>query len=218
MNTIDDDAIIPPEWVPLSVAPNWIDRIYDVSGGAVRRELILAVREKLHIPHRVLCKLRTSSTRILPSGFVYEWSWGVQCVFVTDWELAEADWKSCTVGGWKNSDETRERLPIEVPWKWVDSFVRPRLRGWKRETADAPLSRTGAAGRPSSLANLVAPELMRRALAGETLATIKDEAQALSTWLAENHPKQPQIKPKAIENSLRAQLWAAVRSAQNRGI
>jgi hypothetical protein len=84
--------------------------------------------------------------------------------------------------------------------------------------AAAPLNRTGAVGRPTSVANLVAPELERRAAARETLSTMKDEAEALSKWLATEHPKQPQITPKAIENSLRPEPRAAVSTARKRGI
>jgi hypothetical protein len=82
----------------------------------------------------------------------------------------------------------------------------------------APLNRTGAQGHPSSMTNLVAPELTRRAAAGETLSTMKAEAAALSKWLANEHPRQPQAKPRAIENALRGTLRTAVNAAKERGI
>ena len=58
-----------------------------------------------------------------------------------------------------------------------------------QNAADPVITRTGAQGHPSSMADLVAPELAkRRAAAGETLSTMKGEAAALSKWLASEHP------------------------------
>jgi hypothetical protein len=82
----------------------------------------------------------------------------------------------------------------------------------------APITRSGAQGRPSSIDNLVRPELERRKAAGETLPTIKAEAEALSKWLANNHSGHPQVRPRPLENSLRSELRAAVSAKEERHI
>ncbi len=216
MNTAGDDPTIPPEWPPLIELPDWVRRIYGVGSDAIRREFILAVRSGMEIRHRVLCERRyLAYSHGVPPRFDVAWSGRV---FVADWERAEADWQRCTVGGWKQGDGTRERLAIEVPWQDVTDFVTIRLARWKQQANSAALNRTGAAGRPSSISNLVRPELIRRAAAGETLSTVTAETQALSDWLAKNHPNQPQVTAKALENSLRAELRKAVDAAGKRGI
>src|SRR4051794_16377475 len=128
-NKADDDPTIPPEWVRVFELPGWVRRICRTDDKViVRRELILAVRHR-ELPHRVQYKSRPvslSSPRhpSLPPGLV-EQAHGFQDkrVVVASWELAEADWKDCTVGGWNQGDGTRQRLPIEVPWKNVADLV-----------------------------------------------------------------------------------------------
>jgi hypothetical protein len=83
---------------------------------------------------------------------------------------------------------------------------------------DAPITRSGAQGRPTSIDNLVRPELERRKAAGETLPAMGAEAEALSKWLANNHPGHPQIRPGSLENSLRSELRAAVSAREERHI
>src|SRR4051794_21768844 len=124
MSRADDDPTIPPEWTLLSELPWWVRRIYSVGSDAIRRELILAVRHH-ELPHRVQCKSRPGTGRSpsLPPGLNTHFQRFQARVVVTDWESASADWKSSTVGGWKQGDGTRERLPIEVPWKEVADFV-----------------------------------------------------------------------------------------------
>jgi hypothetical protein len=64
----------------------------------------------------------------------------------------------------------------------------------------APLS-TGAPGRRTSM-HLVRVELERRALAGEVLASMTAEAEALAAWLPQKHPEYPPLTPKTIRNAL----------------
>jgi hypothetical protein len=227
MTEADAEDSIPPEWVTLADLPRWVDRVHGVRSEAITRDLLLAVRSKLEIQHRVTCKPRDMThSPSLPPGLVHAMWHGIRRVFVEDWGVAKADWKAGTVGGWKQDDGTREPLPIEVPWEAVDWFVRSRLRGWKREAAEvgkaaapgAPISRSGAQGRPTSVANLVRPELDRRTAAGETLPTAKAEAKALSQWLATAHPHQPQARGPSLENSLRSELRAAVSAISKRDI
>src|SRR4051794_38094808 len=122
MSAADDDLTIPPEWVRLSELPGWIHRIYNVSSDGIRRELILGVRHRREIPHRVQCRTITHGPS-LPPGLELTDGFLGRRVFVANWEVAGADWQSCTVGGWKQGDGTRERLPIEVPWANVGDFV-----------------------------------------------------------------------------------------------
>lgn len=219
--SINPPPIIPPEWLRLVDGPWWVDRVHHVSSDAITRELSLATRTKIEIRHRVFCEPRDRTyAPSLPPGLVRAAWHGVWSVFVVDWGLAEADWQAGTVGGWEQNDGTRERLAIEVPWEAVDHFVRIRLRGWKRDAAEVSelITRSGAQGRPSSVSNLVRPELARRAAAGETLRTVKAEAEALSQWLATTHAHQPQVSGPAIENSLRRELRAAVGPIRERDI
>src|SRR3954468_217764 len=107
----DDDSIIPDEWVTLANLPRLVGLIYGVRSGAITRELILAVRSKHQIQHRIPCKPRDRTrSPSLPPGLEQESRAAVLRVFVTDWETADPDWKSLTVGGWKQDDGTRERL------------------------------------------------------------------------------------------------------------
>src|SRR4051794_11121874 len=155
MSAADDDPIIPPEWVRLSELPGWIHRIYNVGSDGIRRELILAVRHRRQIPHRVQCQVNIHRPRGYPSlppgleltdGFLGQ----RRHVFVADWGLAAADWQSCTVGGWTQGDGTRERLPIEVRWESVEDFVAIRLFGWKKQARLAALAETGQPPRQTS--------------------------------------------------------------------
>lgn len=62
--------------------------------------------------------------------------------------------------------------------------------------------RTGAPGRPTSV-HLVEEELRRRANAGELSATLQSEAENLSKWLADRHPKAARMKAKSVANRCR---------------
>jgi hypothetical protein len=62
--------------------------------------------------------------------------------------------------------------------------------------------RTGAAGRPSSVA-LVIGEMKRRHAAGELQGSLAQEAKALVHWLQGEHPLHPPLKPKSAENAIR---------------
>jgi hypothetical protein len=134
----DPHPTIPPDWLQLADASCWIDRVHGVRSEAITRDLFLAVRSKLEIPHRVWCEWRyRHGSLILPPGLAYGSPNGTQCIYVSNWEVAGADRTNCTVDGWKQDDGTPERLTVDVPWEAVDRFVRIRLPRWKREAADA---------------------------------------------------------------------------------
>jgi hypothetical protein len=82
----------------------------------------------------------------------------------------------------------------------------------------APITLSGVQGHPSSVRNLVRPELDRRNNASETLPTMKAEAEALSQWLANTHPSAPQVGGRSLETSLRLELRAAVSAIKERDI
>jgi hypothetical protein len=63
--------------------------------------------------------------------------------------------------------------------------------------------------------HLIAIELERRRVAGETLATQMAEAGALAAWLVKEHPQAPPPAAKAITNSLREKLRAAIAEKRN---
>jgi hypothetical protein len=136
-----DDAmlpVVPPEWVELAAAPQWIDRRYgEGAAAAIVPELILAVRNRT-LRHRIRgIKPRNSPHGIqLPPGLDFERDWSGNIVdrnwiVVKNWEAAEADWTFGTVGGWEQRDGTRERLPIELSWEAIAYFmsmILPRLQ------------------------------------------------------------------------------------------
>lgn len=62
---------------------------------------------------------------------------------------------------------------------------------------------TGAPGRPTSI-DLVRTEYRARCERGDVNHGIGEEAAELSRWLLLTHPAAPQLKPKTIENQLRA--------------
>lgn len=66
----------------------------------------------------------------------------------------------------------------------------------------APVLRTGAAGRPSSM-HLVHPEHRRRIEAGEAHASLAAEARHLHGWLKQTHPEAPLPGVKALQNAIR---------------
>jgi hypothetical protein len=64
--------------------------------------------------------------------------------------------------------------------------------------------KSGGVGRPTSR-HLVEAEMKRRHNNGLMLTTLQAEAEAeaLATWLREDHPTEPRLTAKAIKNSLR---------------
>jgi hypothetical protein len=74
------------------------------------------------------------------------------------------------------------------------------------EIRDKPLSRSGAAGRPSSK-HLVENELIRRLESDQQPAdSLKAEAESLSDWLKFKHPNEARMTAKTIENAFRTEL------------
>ena len=63
--------------------------------------------------------------------------------------------------------------------------------------------RTGAPGRPTPM-QVIKDELEARHGRGETCGTLTGEAEALSKWLAAEHPKALQVTQKTIKNQLRS--------------
>ena len=73
---------------------------------------------------------------------------------------------------------------------------------------------TGAAGRPTSW-HIVEPEWLRRQLAGAIEPTRTAQAETLSKWLGDTHPKAAPMGKKAIYNRLPASLWLTGATARN---
>lgn len=76
--------------------------------------------------------------------------------------------------------------------------------------------RTGAAGRPTS-SHLVLDELNRRRAAGETCATLAQEARELVTWLRATHPGAAPLSPATAENTIRDAYRLARKSSNQAG-
>jgi len=60
-------------------------------------------------------------------------------------------------------------------------------------------------GRPSSR-DLVYAEAERRLAAGAVPTTRRRFAEQLSRWLKEQHPKEPQMKPRIVERNIK-DIW-----------
>lgn len=80
---------------------------------------------------------------------------------------------------------------------------------WPFKLADPKTS--GAIGRPTSI-HLVRAQLQQRAQSGEMLPSLKAESRLLSNWLAVTHPHTHQIKPRSLENSIRAEFRALLQN------
>lgn len=73
----------------------------------------------------------------------------------------------------------------------------------------APIYRTGAPGRPTSM-ELIITEMERRSAEGEMITTeLASEARALAAWLKAKHPAAPQLVAKTLQNTLR-QKWRSL--------
>jgi hypothetical protein len=68
--------------------------------------------------------------------------------------------------------------------------------------------KSGAPGRPSAM-DLVEKEFQRRVAAGELKETLAAQSKVLAGWLQDNHPGEPPLTPKTIENKLRESYRAA---------
>jgi hypothetical protein len=75
-------------------------------------------------------------------------------------------------------------------------------RKFLRELPRRELSHSGAPGRPSSMA-LILAEFEQRKKANLCLKSLCEEARYLSKWKDEQHPKLPKTTPKTIENRIR---------------
>lgn len=64
--------------------------------------------------------------------------------------------------------------------------------------------RTGVAGRPTPV-HLAKVQLYKRHAAGQMKAALGAECAAIVSWLEEEHPDAPKIKPKSLAEALRAE-------------
>ena len=74
---------------------------------------------------------------------------------------------------------------------------------WLGPEPQAPIAKTGAPGRPSSM-GIVMAEFERRRGNGGCESSRQAEADALAAWLARTHPEAPTLKAKSIFNKLPA--------------
>lgn len=99
-----------------------------------------------------------------------------------------------------------------------DQIIRGRCTLWRRiklRKADIVahlqvqqrMRGSGAAGRPTSIPNLIIPELRRRSADNTLELTLAAEARALSAWLAKEYPNEPQVLPRSCEIGIRHVYW-----------
>jgi hypothetical protein len=79
--------------------------------------------------------------------------------------------------------------------------IDPLLERLLDDKGEASFQKTGAPGRPSSMA-IVLAEAERRRKAGKCEASKQAEGEALATWLKENYPDAPPLTAKTIRNKL----------------
>lgn len=134
---------VPDEWVPSTDLPEVVASWFHVGVGIVEAEVVEAVwTGELRKSHRIAgAQPRiVQYTEELPPGLDWKRGWGGQIIardriVATDWTRAEVDRRTGTVGGWRQLDGTRERLPIEVSWVEAKDFATLRMWRWRREDA-----------------------------------------------------------------------------------
>jgi len=102
-------------------------------------------------------------------------------------------------------------------WNWLREFCHRWAEARGEESADLfdlhdlegeerdgslDQYRTGAPGRPTIM-HLIRVELERRISAGEVLATLAAQAEALRGWAATTHPTAPTPTSRTIQNGIR---------------
>jgi hypothetical protein len=75
-------------------------------------------------------------------------------------------------------------------------------------------TRSDGPGRPTSMPDVI-KEFLSRCDRGAVEKTTAGEARVLSAWLAKTHPKEPQLKPKAISNYLSVHYPDRFKTARN---
>ncbi len=92
------------------------------------------------------------------------------------------------------------------------SLARYLARGTEEIATTSPvLLSTGAPGRPTSM-HLVKAKLKERGDRRENLPTCKAEAEWLSVWLTREHPGNPPVLPKTLQNTIAEQYRAIPKS------
>ena len=113
-----------------------------------------------------------------------------------------------SIAGALPDTETRLRAREAARWFMAGGLRKPLLPEGLRTflepapNADLGRERTAMPGRPSS-AHLIIPQLELRATAGTMEKTCTGEGAALSAWHAQEHPSQPRVRPKSVENMIR---------------
>jgi hypothetical protein len=179
-----DLPIVPPEWIALRAASEWLEQSYGAEvAAAALPELILAVRERsLSETHRIDGAQPRHSPRgtLLPTGLDYErYSWSDSIlphrrIVATDWEAANTNWRDGTVGGWEVGDGRRERLPIELSWEAITRFMSMILPRLKRQGKSA--AATEIAQQPKQ-----EPKSQREALADALVSLHQEKRIDLNT-------------------------------------
>lgn len=86
---------VPPEWVPLAELPAWVACRYGVAAHVFAADLVLAVRRRSELRHRIQMSPDRFTGR-LPPGLDTTHTYPKRTV-VVDWETVEADWATGTV-------------------------------------------------------------------------------------------------------------------------
>lgn len=125
-NKTDQDpwADVPPDWISLREAAAWIERRFGVPAAEIIPELHAAVRD-YEVAHRVAGL--DARAPYWPPGLDSGARWSSfpssAKVVVRDWEAAEVDWRTGTVGGDQPAGAQRSRQSIEVYWPRIERWI-----------------------------------------------------------------------------------------------
>jgi hypothetical protein len=123
-------ASVPPDWVPLPDVEKLLTRRFRVPVQGITVDLISEVRAG-GVAHRIagisFADLHQgyAGSVVDPPGF------GIgrrHHVCVLDWDAADIDWPSGTVGGRVSTRGKRERLQVQLYWLEVERWAAGRLR------------------------------------------------------------------------------------------
>jgi hypothetical protein len=119
-----------------------------------------------------------------------------------DWENGSLYFNGCT---YSQIAVVKEIKLSKEKWKSVKEIA--------GADASQRITRTGAAGRPSSM-HVIEIELRRRIEQKEAEKSMMGESKYLASWLKEGHPDLPPVTPKGIANKL-GKLFRALKEGRD---
>jgi hypothetical protein len=142
---MDPWEAVPAEWVPLHHVPKQIANRFGRDAHDVAVELVSALRRH-QLAHKVVGVVPRPSSPSLPPGLKSQFWRDQHSVGVQDWFLAEADWATGTVGGWRGEGGKRDRHPVELLWSRIEKWFPTTALFHRRSQAEEPSTTVAPAG------------------------------------------------------------------------